>query len=96
MLELGGGVIGYGHAAEKPSLWQGRVAELQTFAIEKAWQGGGHGARLFAALEGELGAAGFEYIKLGPRSEREGAHRFYEAQGYSREKLSVRFTKRLS
>jgi ribosomal protein S18 acetylase RimI-like enzyme len=90
-----GRVIGYGHAAPKPSLWIGLVAELQTFAIEKQWQGRGYGARLLSEFESRLAAAGYEYLKLGSRSEREGAHRFYDAQGYTREKISVRFSKHL-
>jgi ribosomal protein S18 acetylase RimI-like enzyme len=96
VIEREGRVIGYGHAAPKPSLWIGIVAELQTFAIERQCQGKGYGARLLAEFEARLTAAGYEYLKLGSRSEREGAHRFYDAQGYEREKISVRFTKRLS
>jgi ribosomal protein S18 acetylase RimI-like enzyme len=95
VIEREGLVIGYGHAAPKPSLWIGLVAELQTFAIEKQSQGRGYGSRLLSEFESRLAAVGYEYLKLGSRSEREGAHRFYDAQGYTREKISVRFTKRL-
>ncbi|HET7839059.1 MAG TPA: GNAT family N-acetyltransferase [Rectinemataceae bacterium] len=96
VVERGGRLLGYGHAAAKPSLWLGRIAELQTFAIEAPSQGQGLGSLLLGAIEAELAARGYEQLKLGSRTERAAAHRFYEARGYGREKVSVRFTKRLS
>ena len=55
---------------------------ISALVIDEGARGGGMGARLLAAAEARALASGCSQLELSSSLKREGAHRFYLAQGY--------------
>lgn len=55
---------------------------ISALVVEEGARGTGVGARLLAAAEARASAAGCSQLELSSSLKREGAHRFYLAQGY--------------
>lgn len=93
--ESGGRVRGWIHAAISHALVHEPEAEIVSLVVEEASRGRGIGAALVEAAEVWARGRGLARIRVRCRVEREGAHRFYSREGFSRLKTQHVFVKPL-
>jgi GNAT superfamily N-acetyltransferase len=76
--------VGLGSVHVFPAIHADRpVALITALVVADAARGGGHGARLVAALEGFAREKDCERIMVTTANHRAGAHAFYERLGYA-------------
>ncbi len=92
--QAAGRVVGYIHAADYECTYTDSLKDILALAVEEGERGKGIGRMLLAAAEGWAKAAGACGIRLNSGFERENAHRFYEACGYTNRKNQKNFIKR--
>jgi GNAT superfamily N-acetyltransferase len=68
-------------------------AEIVSLVVSETARGRGTGAGLVRAAEAWARSRGMESVRVRCRVEREGAHRFYTREGFSRQKTQHVFTK---
>jgi GNAT superfamily N-acetyltransferase len=82
--EAAGRVVGFGGVHVFPALHADRpVALIAALVVSEAARGGGHGARLVAALEAFARGHDCERVMVTTANHRAGAHAFYERLGYA-------------
>lgn len=85
LVEAGGRAVGYAQAGPctlpHPEVTP-QCLELKRFYLLKAWQNGGLGGRLFAAVSAWLESQTPRHIWLGVWEANHGAQRFYTRQGF--------------
>lgn len=78
-------IAGFCAIIVKESLWrQGRTAFVDVLVVDGELRGRGIGATLLERAGEIAGSRGCDYIELDSSFHREGAHRFYEKQGFVR------------
>ena len=88
-------VIGWIQVARIAALAEGEMAMIGGLVVDDRHRSGGVGADLLDAAEAWARDHGARTMSVRSRTERERAHRFYEAQGYRQIKLSHVFHKPL-
>lgn len=79
----GGKVIGFCSIAYVNNFWQeGRIAYIYAMIVDDSLRGQGIGTRLLAEAGTLARMAGRKKIELDSGFQREGAHKFYEKNGY--------------
>ena len=87
-------IVGVLTMSFKDSLWrQGTSAYIDVLVVEELFRGKGVGAALLGRAEDISASRGCYWIELDSFFHREGAHSFYEKQGY--EKAGYLFCRRL-
>jgi GNAT superfamily N-acetyltransferase len=92
--QLTGRVVGYIHAADYECSYTDSLKNIMALAVDEEERGHGIGRALLSVAEDwarESGAAG---VRLNSGMDRENAHRFYEACGYTNRKNQKNFIKR--
>ena len=89
------GPIGWLHVAVTRALEYEPCAEILGLVVDETARGLGAGAALVAEAETWAREFGVAEIRVRSRVTREGAHRFYERQGYVEWKRQVAFRKSL-
>lgn len=83
--EMDGVIVGFFSLTQRMSLYrQGRLAYLDEMVVEEGHRGKGVGAALLRYAEGAAREAGCKGLSMDSAFHREGAHRFYEREGYTR------------
>ncbi|MEP7042629.1 MAG: GNAT family N-acetyltransferase [Dokdonella sp.] len=90
-----GRVVGWLHVAQCVALTEDDGAEILGFIVDAQLRGYGIGASLLRAATAWAHARGAGYLRVRSRVEREGAHRFYEREGYARSKTQHVFRRSL-
>jgi GNAT superfamily N-acetyltransferase len=90
-----GRVIGWLHVAARTQLTEDFCAEVLGLVVEEAARGMGVGAALIEAAEQWSRGVGCARVRVRSRETRERAHRFYEREGYARNKVQVVLDKAL-
>lgn len=80
--EQGGKVVGLIHVFERPALEKPCEAIVQALVVDGTVRGAGIGAALMRDAEGWAGERGLASVALYTRTDRAGAHAFYETIGY--------------
>jgi GNAT superfamily N-acetyltransferase len=88
-------VVGWIHAERLRLLELPPTASISGLVVDERKRSAGIGAALLAAAEDWARAQGMRSIQVRSRTTREGAHRFYEREGYRRIKTSFVFGKAL-
>ena len=68
-----------------PTFWGERPDDagyVHALAVRRAWAGRGLGSRLLAWAEGQVAAAGREYLRLDCRADNRELRRYYEEHGF--------------
>ena len=92
--EEDGAVVGFAGLRVSPSYEHDTpVAQVVAMVVDASARGRGVGERLLAAIERRAAATGAGKIVVTSATHRDGAHRFYEARGYTR--TGLRFGKEL-
>jgi GNAT superfamily N-acetyltransferase len=86
-----GDAIGWVHGFVRPLLMVEKHIEVGALVVDAAQRGQGAGRLLMAAIEGWAKEKGCSAIYLRSGEQRVDAHRFYEAIGYERLKVSQTF-----
>ncbi len=86
-------VIGWLHVAQAAHLTGDADAEILGLVVADSMRGAGIGADLLRVAEDWAHAQGATQLQVRSRTEREGAHRFYERAGYARIKTQAVFRK---
>ena len=89
------GVAGWVHVREVVVLQAGRFAELGGLVVASGCRGEGVGERLLIAAEAWATGRGLGEMRVSSNVVRERAHSFYLRLGYSVEKTSITFHRRL-
>jgi GNAT superfamily N-acetyltransferase len=84
-----GRLVGWLHIAARTQLTEDACAEILGLIVEEAARGSGVGAALLRAAEEWSRGAGCTHVRVRSRETRERAHRFYEREGYERNKVQV-------
>ena len=84
-----GNVIGWLHVAARTQLTEDACAEILGLVVDESARGAGIGAGLIRAAEAWARAEGCARIRVRSRETRERAHRFYEREGYARNKVQL-------
>jgi GNAT superfamily N-acetyltransferase len=87
--DAAGNVIGWLHVAARTQLTEDACAEILGLVVDESARGAGVGADLIRAAEAWARAEGCTRIRVRSRETRERAHRFYEREGYVRNKVQV-------
>ena len=87
--------VGWLHVQERPALHLPHTAEVAALVVDAAHRGTGCGRALMAEAEQWARARGCQVLMLRSRSDRDGAHRFYETLGFERASSSLKFTRTL-
>jgi GNAT superfamily N-acetyltransferase len=87
--------IGWVHVELKRTLSAPLTAQVVGLVVDEAVRGAGIGKELLAAAEAWAQARGCHRMVVGTRITRERAHRFYEREGYTLQKTSYFFGKRI-
>ncbi len=82
-------VVGWLHVASRTQLTEDACAEILGLVVDESARGVGIGADLVRAAEAWARAEGCTRIRVRSRDTRERAHRFYEREGYARNKVQV-------
>jgi len=90
------GLIGFCHLLGVRRMDSDGYAEVLSLVVEPAWQRQGIGRGLIEAARVAAMAMGHGRLRLGSGAHREDAHRFYEAQGFTRCRPGLVFEQRLS
>jgi GNAT superfamily N-acetyltransferase len=92
--EIDGVIVGFFSLTQRESLYrQGRLAYLDEMVVEEGHRSKGVGAALLRHAEQLAREAGCNGLSMDSAFHREGAHRFYEREGYV--KTGVIFEKAL-
>jgi len=94
--EDGGAVIAWIHVELRRTLVADREAQVMALVVDERCRGGGIGAALMVEAERWARERGASVIRVGSRTTREGAHRFYEREGFALAKTSYWFQKELA
>ncbi len=78
-----GQVVGWVHVFEAVRVESDGFAEIGGLVVAQNWRGLGAGARLVAAAERWASDNGFDTMRIRSRTERGGAHGFFERLGYT-------------
>jgi GNAT superfamily N-acetyltransferase len=89
-------VIGWVHVELKRTLVAPLTAQIMALVVDEAARNRGVGRDLLSAAEAWALEHGTRHIVVGTRVTRERAHRFYAREGYSLQKTSHFFEKRLT
>jgi GNAT superfamily N-acetyltransferase len=84
-----GAVVGWLHVAVRAQLTEDSCAEILGLVVAEGSRGEGIGAALVRAAEAWARGEGCTRIRVRSRDTRERAHRFYEREGYARNKVQV-------
>jgi GNAT superfamily N-acetyltransferase len=84
-----GRVVGWLHVAARTQLTEDASAEILGLVVDESARGNGVGAALVRAAEEWARAQGCVRIRVRSRDTRERAHRFYEREGYARNKVQL-------
>jgi GNAT superfamily N-acetyltransferase len=84
-----GRVVGWLHVAARTQLTEEACAEILGLVVDESARGAGIGADLIRAAEAWARAEGCTRIRVRSRDTRERAHRFYEREGYARNKVQL-------
>jgi GNAT superfamily N-acetyltransferase len=84
-----GVVVGWLHVASRTQLTEDACAEILGLVVDESARGGGIGAALIRAAEEWARSEGCTRIRVRSRETRERAHRFYEREGYARNKVQL-------
>jgi GNAT superfamily N-acetyltransferase len=87
--DASGRVVGWLHVAARTQLTEDTCAEILGLVVDESARGGGIGAALVRAAEGWAHTAGCTRVRVRSRDTRERAHRFYEREGYERNKVQL-------
>ena len=87
--DAAGNVIGWLHVAARTQLTEDECAEILGLVVEENARGAGVGAELVRAAEAWARAEGCTRMRVRSRDTRERAHRFYEREGYERNKVQL-------
>jgi GNAT superfamily N-acetyltransferase len=91
-----GRVVGWLHVAARAQLTEDVCAEILGLVVDEGARGAGIGADLIRAAETWARAEGCARIRVRSRDTRERAHKFYEREGYARNKVQLVLHKPLS
>jgi len=91
-----GTVVGWTHIELRRTLVGDRDAQIMALVVDERCRGQGIGAALTAAAERWAHDRGATTLRVGSRTSREDAHRFYEREGYVLAKTSYWFEKELA
>jgi GNAT superfamily N-acetyltransferase len=91
-----GRVVGWLHVAARAQLTEDVCAEILGLVVDEGARGAGIGAELIRAAEAWARAEGCVRIRVRSRDTRERAHKFYEREGYARNKVQLVLHKPLS
>ena len=94
--EDAGSVVGWTHVELRRSLVGDREAQIMALVVDERCRGRGIGAALTAESERWAREHGANMVRVGSRTTREGAHRFYRREGYVLSKTSHWFEKHLA
>lgn len=89
-------VVGWLHVASRTQLTEDACAEILGLVVDETARGAGIGAALIRAAEAWARAEGCTRMRVRSRDTRERAHRFYEREGYARNKVQLVLHKALS
>ena len=84
-----GVVVGWLHVASRTQLTEEACAEILGLVVDENARGAGIGADLVRAAEAWARTEGCTRIRVRSRDTRERAHRFYEREGYERNKVQL-------
>ena len=87
--DAAGNVIGWLHVAARTQLTEDACAEILGLVVEENARGAGVGAELVRAAEAWARAEGCTRMRVRSRETRGRAHRFYEREGYERNKVQL-------
>jgi GNAT superfamily N-acetyltransferase len=87
--DASGRVVGWLHVATRTQLTEDSCAEILGLIVDESARGGGIGMALVRAAEGWARAAGCTRVRVRSRDTRERAHRFYEREGFERNKVQL-------
>jgi GNAT superfamily N-acetyltransferase len=87
--DAAGSVIGWLHVAARTQLTEDACAEILGLVVDESARGAGVGADLVRAAEAWARAEGCTRIRVRSRDTRERAHKFYEREGYARNKVQL-------
>ena len=85
--DASGRVIGWLHVAARTQLTEDACADILGLVVDETARNAGVGASLVAAAEDWARSSGCVRIRVRSRETRERAHRFYEREGYARNKV---------
>lgn len=89
IIEEAGNAIGFMNTATFTSIWaHGKAMFLDDFFIRDAYRGQGHGHKALMELEALIKADGYVRLQLMAEDTNPAAVRFYEREGYSRQKIN--------
>jgi GNAT superfamily N-acetyltransferase len=80
--EFAGAVVGWIHVTVTRLVESEPFAELGGFVVDEAHRGRGVGRLLMVAAEEWIRANDIPKLRIRTRSDRDGAHAFYESRGY--------------
>lgn len=94
--ERDGRIIGFCHATLTPYLASDGYGEILALVVQAKAQRQGIGKALLEAAASWVHAQGFARVRLGSGAHREDAHRFYEAQGFRKNRPGFNFERHAS
>jgi len=94
--EDSGMVVGWIHVELRRTLVGDREAQIMALVVDERCRGRGIGKALTAEAERWARDHGAATVRVGSRTTREGAHRFYAREGYGLVKTSYWFEKELA
>jgi len=94
--EDAGGVIAWIHVELRRTLVADQEAQIMALVVDERCRGRGIGGALMSEAELWARERGAVKLRVGSRATREGAHRFYEREGYALAKTSHWFQKDLA
>lgn len=93
--DIDGRLVGLCHVQGVRMLISDGYAEVQALVVSAACQGQGIGRALLEQACAWAGDRGYERVRLRSNVAREGAHAFYERQGFEKSKASYAFERRI-
>jgi GNAT superfamily N-acetyltransferase len=96
MVAEAGGVVAWIHVEIRRTLVADRDAQVMALVVDEGCRGHGIGSALMAEAERWARERGASRVRVGSRTTREEAHRFYERHGYVLAKTSHWFEKELA
>jgi len=94
--EDAGAVVAWIHVELRRTLVADQEAQVMALVVDERCRGRGIGAALMSEAERWARERGAVKLRVGSRTTREGAHRFYEREGYALAKTSHWFQKDLA
>ena len=86
-------IVGYAHAADYDNIYSDPLKNIMAIAVLKEFRGNGIGKKLLCAIENWSHESGCSGVRLVSGTDRENAHEFYTACGYSKRKTQINFIK---